>query len=75
MLSGGVPTSLWYPSLPGRGWFVTGGVPARFVKSGRGRKREVFALVSSTTFKKKNRYHFFLYAEAGAHRENKFSYI
>ena len=53
MLSVGVPTLSWYPSLPDRGWFVPGGAPATFVKSGRGPKREVLALVNSVGFKKK----------------------
>ena len=63
MLSGGVPTSLWYPSLPDRGWFVPGGAPSRFVRSGRGPKRELCALVGSAVFKKNHSY--FLYHRSG----------
>nr|DAO41219.1 MAG TPA: hypothetical protein [Crassvirales sp.] len=36
MLNGGVPTPLWYPSLPDKGYSPHPGVPTRELKAGGG---------------------------------------
>jgi hypothetical protein len=51
MLSGGVPTSLWYPSLPDKGYSPHPGVPTQELIAGGGPKREPSARVSSAVSK------------------------
>ena len=51
MLSGGVPTSLWYPSLPDKGYSPHPAVPTQELIAGGGPKREDSAQMSLAIFK------------------------
>ena len=50
MLSGGVPTSLWYPSLPDKGYPPTPGVPTQELIAGGGSEAGGYRADKSSNF-------------------------